>query len=239
MLPNHLSKWAINLICDLVLLNALCALALLLRELLRPPRRIRAGVIALTLLLIVLVTAQSATGYYFAVTAADVAAHVGSVFLYLAAMLLVLTGRRMAWRLNRVVGSLGFAIPVALFALSPDTLIAGAIVLFGLSNPTPMFQGRIAPGSSYSITVDQTLIGNGSYYSYTIYHSPRWLPVVRKKVIAGPVNICNPPAFAVGVNPGANDSTWEVWCRQTPDAMALAEVSTANDIATPIATPQK
>jgi len=200
-MPNEPPNGIVDIALGLIVLDVTCAFALLGREVSRPPRRIRAGLIVLTFLLTALITLQLATGYYLAFAGADMAARAGVPLLYVAATVPVLTGKRMAWRVNRIVGSMGIAIPGLFFLRWLIMQLGGGIVVIGLSNPIPVFQGRIAQGSSYSITVDQTLIGNGSYYRYTVYHNPPWLPVVRKKAIDGPIYGCGVAGLCSGREP--------------------------------------
>jgi hypothetical protein len=238
-MKNDLPNSVVYLFLVVLSLLAACALWLLIREVLRPPRRIRAGLIVTLLFVTVLLALQLTTGYYFVFTAAEAFARLSVLFVYLLTMVLVLTGKRMAWRLNRIVGALGVVLPPLFVICWPRVLVLGVILVFGFFDTNPVFQGKVAPGFTYGIAINRTLIGNGSFYRYSIYRNPRWLPVVRKKMLEGPVEICDDPAFALGVSQGLHNGSWDVWCKQTPDAMARAEVSAANEIAGPMMAPQQ
>jgi|HubBroStandDraft_1064217.scaffolds.fasta_scaffold102718_1 hypothetical protein len=230
-MPREPSNLLLAIASILIAVILAGALWLLVREVLRPPRRTRAGLIALALFCASLVTLQFVTGYYFAFAWAESATKLSVIPIYLLTIVLVLTGKPMIWRLNRIAGILGILVPVVLIVFWPVLLLVGGIVTFGFDNQNPIFSGRMSPQFSYKISISQTFIGNGSYYRYTVFHNPRWLPIVRKQIAEGPLYGCDVPAFSVGVDPGPNNHTWKVWCRINASTIAAGEVSTSTVIA--------
>jgi amino acid transporter len=164
------------------------------------------------------------TGYYLAIPHAGFATCIVAVAAYFLTMFLLLFGRRTAWHLNRNVAIIGICIPLLIPILSPAALVV-ALYIFGTTN-SPVFQGRISPTTSYKITIDRSLIGNGSSYNYAVYHNPRWLPFVQKKVENGPTLSCDVPSEMVEIGPGKAANTVTLLCnthgnQQPPQEIAL------------------
>jgi hypothetical protein len=86
----------------LLVVNLVAAGALLVREVLLRPRRFRSVLIVLSCFVFVLVLLQIATGYYFAFDAGEAVAKIVAAMAYVALMVLIVSGKRMAGRLNRV-----------------------------------------------------------------------------------------------------------------------------------------
>lgn len=228
MATDHLPNSALDLGLIVLILNAACGVVLLIRELIiRPRGQNRRGAIALWLALTLLIVAQLASHYYFSSPQGETAANLGALLMYFLLMVLVLSGGPAAWRLNRIVGLVGIGIPLLLFLLSPELILFGSIGLFGFSS-TPAFAGRISQNTSYLITTEHTIYGNTPYYRYKVFRNPRWIPALRKQIATGPIYGCSLPAVAVGVDPGPNDKTWEVWCRPTEAMLLTAEISPAS-----------
>jgi hypothetical protein len=102
--------------------NLVVASWLLMREVLFQPRRIRSVLIVLSCFVAVLFLLQIATGYYFAFDAGEITAYTAGVMAYVASMILVVSAKRMASSLNRIVGIFGLVMMVLTAAFSVDYL---------------------------------------------------------------------------------------------------------------------
>jgi hypothetical protein len=178
----------------------------------------------------ILVLLQIATGYYFVFDAGETAAHIAVAFAYFALMVLAVSGKRMAWRLNRIAGVCGLGLPVLIAVLSPDALFAGIIAIFGFYNHHPAFQGRITPGLSYRVTINQTLIGAGDYYRYSLFRNPPWLPLVRKQIADGPIYACNVPALQVRVEIEPRSGFLRIACQPASGATLTGDIPLDNPV---------
>ncbi len=204
--------------------NLVVASWLLVREVLLQPRRIRSVLIALLCFVSVPVLLQIATGYYFAFDAGEVAARVAAVLAYVALMMLVVSDKRMAGRLNRIVGIFGLGMPVLIAAISGELLFGGLILIFGLTNNHSRFQGRISPTLSYRVAIDETLFGGQKYYRYTLFRNPQRLPIVRRQIAGGWIDKCELPAAEVSLKADAESRVVHVTCREMSDTVLEGEV---------------
>ena len=76
-----------------LLLNGICAAWLLIRELLEPPRRWRAWLIATSLALLLMALLECITGYYLAIPYAGIATVNVAISAYFLAMFLLVFGQ--------------------------------------------------------------------------------------------------------------------------------------------------
>ena len=219
---SYLPDSILKITFALFFLNIVLALALLASELLRPPRRFRAAAIALSVVIVVSIAIQFVTGYYIAIPSAKPLVKLAGIAACVVVIVLVLSGRWRARAQNRIVGWTGAAL-LALLLVSTPELSLGPVLLIGYAG-TPTFQGRISQRQSYAVVIDHTLYGGTEYYRYVIFRNSRWITMFRKQLATGPIYGCAVPAFAVGINPGPDDATWEVRCRQTETSMAEGTV---------------
>jgi hypothetical protein len=194
-----------------LLLNGICAVWLLVRELSTPPLRWRARLIIASLALLLAALLECITGYYLAILFAGIATCIVAIGAYYLAMFLLLFGKRVTWHLNRVIAIVGICTPILTAILLPGILLVGLFVVASDTNK-PVFCGRVSPTVSYKITADEGFNG-GTHYSYAIYRNPHWLPVLEKKVANGPTLSCDPTSQEVGVRPGKNSNSVSLWCR--------------------------
>lgn len=204
--------------------NLFAAGALLVREVLLRPRPYRIVLIVLSCVVFVLAVLQIATGYYFAFDDGKVAAHIVAVMAYVALIVLTISGKKMASRLNRIVGVIGLGLPVLIAVIAPEILLVGAIITFGFYNNNPTFLGRISPSLSYRVAIDRTMIGNGAYYRYTLFRNPQRLPLVRKQIATGPIYQCEVPAQGVSLKSGTERGFVHIVCQQTSDRVFTGEI---------------
>jgi hypothetical protein len=219
-----LSETIFYLVRILLVVNLVVAAALLAREVLLQPKRLRSVLIVLSCFVFVLVLLQIATGYYFAFDAGEAAAKIVAAMAYIALMVLIVSGKKMAGRLNRIVGVFGLGIPVLIAVVFPEVILVGLITIFGFYNNNPTFQGRIAPGLSYQVAIDRTLIGNGDYYRYRLFRNPQGLPLVRKQIAGGAIYTCEVPALDVSLKSGNQSGFVHITCRQTSDRVFTGEI---------------
>jgi hypothetical protein len=163
------------------------------------------------------------TGYYLAIPHPGIATCVAAIGAYYLAMFLLLFGKRMAWRLNRIVAIVGICTPILAAIFLPGIFL---VALFAVASDTnkPVFHGRVSPTVSYKIWEDEGFNG-GTHYSYAIYRNPHWFPFLQKEVAKGPTLTCYPPSQEVGVHPGRNTNTVSLWCRSDGTESAPQEIS--------------
>jgi len=207
-----------------LLLVGICAIWLIARELSAPPRRWMAGLLATSFGLLSVVFLECVTGYYLAIPHAGIATCIVAIAAYFLAMFLLLFSRRLPWHLNRIIAIVGICTPIIIPILSPAILVVALFVVG--TDSASAFHGRISPTASYKITVDQSLIGNGSFYGFTVYRNPRWLPFVQRKVENGPALSCEVPSEKVEIRPGKDANNVTLLCnthgnQQPPQEIAL------------------
>jgi hypothetical protein len=203
--------------------NLVAAGALLVREVLLGPRPYQIVLIVLSCFVFVLVLPQIATGYYFAFDGGIAAVRVVAVIAYVVLMVLTVSGTKMAWGLNRIVGVFGLATPVLIAAVVPEVLVVGLIVTFGFYNNNPTFQGRVSPSLSYRVAINKTF-GGGTYYRYTLFRNPQRLPLVRKQIAEGAIYGCEVPAQEVSLKSGTQSGFVHIACQPTSGRVHTGEI---------------
>jgi hypothetical protein len=205
--------------------NLVAAAMSLVKEVSLRPKHYRVLLIGLSFFIFFLGVFQIATGYYFAFDEGEVAAHIAVALAYVALMVLTISGMKIASRRNRIVGVFGLVIPVLIAIISPEILFAGLIITFGLQNNNSTFQGRISPGLSYRVAIDQPLFGNSDYYRYTLFRNPHRLPLLRKQISGGPIDGCKVPSLKVSFNSGTRSGFLHIDCQQTSDRLLTGQIS--------------
>jgi hypothetical protein len=190
-------------------LNAIAAFAFLGLELLSRPKLYRVALIALTGLSAVFFGLQAATGYFLAFKSGETVDGIGMVVTYVLLMMLTLSGKRMAWQVNRVGGIFGLVFPFVVLVLDPELVIFLGIFLFGIYHNKPIFQGRVSSNLAYSISYDE------HYYQLSFLRNPWWTRIVRKQVDFGSIYNCDAPATRVSVEANGRNDFARIVCEET------------------------
>jgi hypothetical protein len=223
-----------NILYSLLLLlgvNLMAACVLLAREAFSRPTRLRTALILVSGLAFVVVLLQVATGYYFIFDVGGSVALIGCAAAYFVLMVLTLSGKRIAWRLNRIVGVFGLGAPVLIAALFRVSLFLGILFVFGLSDNHLIFRGRISSSLSYGVAITHPLMGAGDYYHYKLFRNSRWFPIVRKEISSGPITFCSVPAVQVSAGADTKDGFVRIACHQTTDEFVTGRIPIGESVA--------
>jgi hypothetical protein len=159
-------------------LNLLMAGILLLRELFSHPNRFRAAFILLSILAAVLFGIQTLSGYYFVFDPGQINEFLGAVLTYVLVMVLTVSGKRMKWHLNRIIGVCGLLFP---FLYPPMAIILFLFVSGFNGNARVAFQGQLSPHLAFKVTSD------GSYYRLSLFRKLKWAPMLQKRIAEEPI----------------------------------------------------
>jgi hypothetical protein len=179
----------------LVLAAFLWASWVLMGNVAKMPARWQRRSAAVLVFLVVLEIIQWLTGYAVALPMASLFTVLFGIIAYVLLVFFVLHKRPLA-------GVIGLVLPM-FFIFRPNRgLLIALILVLSMGGFVPQRSGWISPTISYDEVQSRGLIGSGTLQHYRIYRSPRFFPMIRKRVSLG-LMPCPEAAFSRGPNPSS------------------------------------